>query len=136
MKKISKDNREKLINRLWFFAGLILFLLLSAGLTREIVNRRQINRQINDYQQKINQLNAENDILKERIDNWSASGELELNARTKLGLEKPGEKTIIINHDEESRIIKSNQEIINLPAANLSGEYQSNPVKWWKYFFN
>ena len=139
MNRISKGDRSKTFNRLWFLAGLVIFLLLSLSLAREIVNRRQIDRQLSDYRGKIAKLSLENSALSGKVNSWNTSGELELNARVKLGLAKPGEKTIIINRpvseDDPATIIKSNQEIINLNQEGSAGAYKSNPSKWWSYFF-
>jgi len=139
MNRISKSNRSKTVKRLWFLVGLAIFLLLSLSLAGEIVNRRQIDRQLEDYRKKIAKLNLENMSLSDKVNNWDTSGELELNARVKLGLAKPGEKTIIVNRavsgNDPVTVIKSNQEIINLKQEGAAGVYQSNPSKWWGYFF-
>ncbi|MFA5020638.1 MAG: septum formation initiator family protein [Patescibacteria group bacterium] len=139
MNRNIKVDRSRITNRLWFLAGLAIFLLLSLSLAREIVNRRQIDRQLNDYREKIAKLNLENAALSDKVNNWNTSGELELNARVKLGLAKPGEKTIIVQRadskDAPETIIKSNQEIINLNQAGSAGVYRSNPSKWRDYFF-
>lgn len=140
MNKIINGDKAKLINRLWFLAGLAVFLLFSLGLIREVVNRRQVSRQISDYQEKIAKLKVENESLSNKIQNWDTSGELEMNARSKLGLEKPGEQTIIIKRSDvdnaNETVINSNQEIISLSQKSDNGEYQSNFIKWWNYFFS
>lgn len=127
-----------MINRLWFFAGLALFLLIFFGLTKEIVNRRQISKQISDYRSQINELSAENSVLSEKINGWNDSGELELNARVKLGLERPGEQTIVINRansDSAGTAVKSNQEVIDLSVNGDLADSRTNVAKWWGYFF-
>ncbi|MFA6526132.1 MAG: septum formation initiator family protein [Candidatus Buchananbacteria bacterium] len=139
MNKIFKTDQAIVANRLWFLAGLIIFLLLFFGLTKEIVNRRQISRQIGDYKEKIAQLRAENSVLSDKVSNWDKSGELELNARVKLGLEKPGEQTIVINRPDsgsaESTAVNTNQEVIDLSGDNADSGSESNIAKWWNYFF-
>lgn len=138
MNKFFKTDRIDVANRLWFLAGLIVFLLLFFGLTKEIVNRRQISKQIADYKEKIAELQAENSVLSDKISNWDKSGELELNARVKLGLEKPGEQTIVINRPEGSAglsAVKTNQEVIDLSGNYEGNSSESNIAKWWNYFF-
>jgi len=139
MNKIIKSDRIGFTNRLWILAGLAVFLLLFFGLTKEIVNRRQINQQISDYNAKIAELKLENSALSDKISNWDKSGGLELDARVKLGLEKPGEQTIVINRTRsgspEITAVKSNQEVINLSDIGINDDSQSNAVKWWDYFF-
>jgi len=139
MYKIDNRDKIKLANRLWFLAGLAVFFIFAFGLVREVVNRRQINRQITEYEEKIAALKIENETLGDKINNWDTSGELEMNARNKLGLERPGEQTIIIKRSEPASVqavaISSNQETINLDSLDSSADYEPNPSKWWKYFF-
>lgn len=139
MLNIIKSDKPGIANRLWFAAGLAAFLLIFFGLTKEIVNRRQISKQISGYKAEIVQLQLENSSLGGKIDNWDKSGELELNARVKLGLEKPGEQTIVINRalgTDGSAVVKSNQEVIRFAPNDNEADLQSNPVKWWNYFFS
>lgn len=140
MNKLFRNSRPLASNRLWFLAGLMLFLLISFGLTKEIVNRRQILRQIAEYEADIAALSRENASLNEKIGNWDESGELELNARTILGLEKPGEQTIVISRpasaDSGRLAIKSNQQVIDLSADKDGENSKSNAAKWWEYFFH
>lgn len=139
MDKNFKAKKSGAANRLWFFAGLAVFLLLFFGLTTEIVNRRQVDKRISGYKNEIAQLKKENSALSDKISNWDESGELELNARVKLSLEKPGEQTIIINRadaqSDKLTAIKSNQEVINLAVDDSSADSVSNAEKWWEYFF-
>lgn len=130
-------DKKKFFKRLLFIGGVLLFLFFIFGLTKEIVNRRQFDRRIADYEEKIARIKDENSILKEKIEFWDKSTEFEGNARIKLGLEKSGEKTVIIIRDdkEEQTVIKDNQSLVNLPSPKIIKEEKSNPSKWWEYFF-
>jgi cell division protein FtsB len=130
-------DKKKFFKRLLFVGGVLFFLFFIFGLTKEIVNRRQFDRRIADYEEKIGKIKNENSILKEKIEFWDKSTEFEGNARIKLGLEKSGEKTIIIIRDgqQEQTVIKDNQGLVNLSTLKLAEEEKSNPVKWWEYFF-
>ena len=134
LKRIKNAIAERWI----FFAVLIIFLFLSFALIKEILNRRQVDMRINEYKNKIELLQKENETLNDKIINFSQSGELEGSVRSKLGMEKPGEHTIIIVRSATSSgqtTIKSNQEVINFNPAVLDGSYSSNPQKWREYFF-
>lgn len=130
-------NRRLIINRLAFFAGLALLLMMGFGLIRELVNRRNFDRQLTDYKNSISRLQAENSSLSDKIISWEKSSELEGSARTKLGLEKPGEHTVVIvrQTSQPETIIKSNQTVISLGGQNSDGNYVANPAKWRQYFF-
>lgn len=134
LKRIKNAIAERWI----FFAVLIILIFLSFGLIKEILNRRAVDRRINDYKAQIEKIQAENEILSDKILNFDQSGELEGSVRSKLGMEKPGEHTIIIirnSSGESPTTVKSNQAVINFNPAVLDGTYASNPRKWWNYFF-
>lgn len=129
---------DKLFKRLLFLGGLFLSLFFVFGLTKEIVNRRQFDRRIADYESQIERIKIENSILNEKIETWDNSTELEGNVRIKLGLEKPGEKTVIILREDKDNevLVKDNQSLVSLKTEKVIKDYQSNPSKWWNYFFN
>jgi cell division protein FtsB len=139
MLKGRNNSRDKIYHRLLFLGGVIVFCILFFGLIKEIINRRQIDRQIADYESRIAELKVENSTLNDKIINWNTSGELESSARAKLGLEKPGERTIIIVRPTSTAnnqvAIKSNQQEIKLNAEESASARQTNPIKWWQYFF-
>ncbi len=133
---IVKNNSA--VKRVAFFLSFLLFFVLMFALTKELVNRRQIDRQLADYQLRIDKLQSENSSLATKISSWDQSGELEASARQKLGLEKPGEQTIIIARNSSgvvSQALKSNQEVVDLAPKIASSNYESNVTQWWKYFF-
>lgn len=138
MSKEGPAKNNPTIKRAAFFIGFLLFFVFTFGLTKEIVNRRQIDRQLADYQSRISQLQLENSSLAIKISSWDQSGELEANARLKLGLEKPGEQTIIIaraSSNSSGLATKSNQEVVDLAPKVAASQYESNVTKWWKYLF-
>lgn len=132
-----KDQQKTLFNRAIVFVCLVLFFLLVFGLIKEIVNRRTLDRQIEDYRNSISKLQTDNAILSDKVISWEKSSELETNARAKLGLEKPGEHTIVIvrQNSGSNNVVKSNQEVVNLTGSDGTVGYEPNPVKWWRYFF-
>jgi cell division protein FtsB len=132
-----KDQQKTLLNRALFLAGLALFFLLIFGLIKELVNRRSLDRQIEDYRNSISRLQTDNAILSDKVISWEKSSELEANARAKLGLEKPGEHTIVIVRQKttETSIVKSDQTVIDLSNVENPAGYEPNPAKWWRYFF-
>ena len=135
---ISRINKIKqaIVERWLFFALLTLFLFLSFCLTKEIINRRQIDRKISEYKERITELQADNSALNDKVMNFSQSAELEGSVRSKLGMQKPGEHTIIIVRSAAtSQTVKTNQEVVAFNPEMLDGAYATNPQKWWNYFF-
>jgi cell division protein FtsB len=133
-KAVRRDGRNW--GKLMLLGGLLLFLFFSFGLTRELINRREANRKIADYQSKLEKIRMENEQLKEKIAGWENSGDLEASARAKLGLEKPGEQTVIILRKTDQNVaVKTSQEVVNLDSSESTEIYESNVSKWQKYFF-
>jgi cell division protein FtsB len=131
-------DKKKLLKRLFFFGGLFLCLFFVFGLTKEVVNRRQFDRRIADYEARIERIKNENSTLEEKISFWDKSTELEGSVRMKLGMEKPGERTIIlVRNDEKDEVaIKDNQSSVRLSTVDEVNQEDSNPEKWWNYFFH
>jgi len=118
---------------------IIMGVYLGINLTKEIINRHQINEKIGAYKEEIARLEKENNEILQLISSWESGGELEKEARLKLGLQRPGENTILIlrNTDDPStkNIISPNSEIIGGMIINNSNDNISNYKKWLKYFF-
>lgn len=140
-------NRKKI--RPWhifLLISLIILLLIILGLINEIINSHNIRQKIDDYDKQINQLERENSELDYLVNTWENSSQLERVARLKLGLEKPGEKAVLIIRQtgtDEREIgsnvyIKPDQEIIGkvIMSDNFNNQTTANPIKWWRYFFH
>jgi hypothetical protein len=73
------------------------------------------------------------------IGNWQDGTKLEKEARLRLGLQKPGEKAIIISKPE-SQADKASQSV-DSPDDNqtnlaiINNKPVDNPTKWIRYFF-
>lgn len=140
MATLNQERKTKVIYRFYLVAASLLIVFFSWGLAKEMMNRRQINQQIADYEAKIAKLKQENDGIQQKIASWNNSSDLEMAARTKLGLQKPGEKAIFIDRGESGVepvvAIKTNQEVVRLVEDDTaSDELVSNPIKWFRRFF-
>lgn len=140
MATLNQERKTKAIYRFYLVAASLLIVFFSWGLTKEMMNRRQINQQIADYEAKIAKLKQENSGIEQKIASWNNSSDLEMAARTKLGLQKPGEKAIFITRGEDAIeptvAIKTNQEIVRLiDEDSVASEDVVNPIKWFRRFF-
>ena len=137
---MSIIKRKKLNNRrIFFLASLTLCVMFSIGLAKEIINRHQIDQQIENLEREADRLTEENREIGALLDSWSSSNQLEKEARIKLGLQKPGEKVVIVVREEqasssrqavEADYRKKGNSIVAVTKTNF------NPLNWWKYFFN
>ena len=117
----------------------ILIFFLSVNLVKEIVNRHQINETIKQYEAEVVKLEKENQEISELIETWQTGRPLEKEARLKLGLQKPGENTVLILREEADQsaktIIDPNSQVYGTVVVADGQKNISNFQKWWQYFF-
>lgn len=127
----EKFSIKKIIpSRLFLFLGVIVLVLFSVSLSKEVVRRYEVNREINQLKKEVENLEVRNAELADLIQYVNTESFQEKEARTKLGMAKPGEKVVVIPDVPEAQSVDENS---NVPA-NL--EELSYPQRWWNYFFN
>ncbi|MFH1225670.1 MAG: septum formation initiator family protein [bacterium] len=118
-------------SKLFILAVLVLAILLGLALGRSFLKRYQVNQEIETLKTEIAKLETGNRDLNDLISYLQTDFFAEQEARLKLGLQKPGEKVVIIPSNEA--------DIKPALAISEEGEYNekalSNPRKWWLYFF-
>ena len=127
----QKFNFNKILHsRLFLAIGVAVLILVSVALSKEVVRRYAVNREINQLKKDVGDLEKRNAELADLIQYINTEDFQEKEDRTKLGLAKPGEKVIVIPDIPEQQTVEGTN---NLPA-NL--EEMSNPQRWWNYFFS
>ncbi|OGY49882.1 MAG: hypothetical protein A3B89_03485 [Candidatus Buchananbacteria bacterium RIFCSPHIGHO2_02_FULL_40_13] len=118
---------------------LILIFFFSVNLTKEIVNRHQIDRKIRQYEEQTAKLEKENKEISVLIDAWQNGRQLEKEARLKLGLKKPGENVVLISRNNgqagEEKIINPEAEVLGGIILPENTKNIPNYKKWWIFFF-
>lgn len=121
------NSKKKIVSsKLTMLIGAFLLIFISVSLIKEIVRRYEINREIAKLEEEVAELDARNTELTDLIAFFNTDTFLEQEARSRLNLQKPGEKVVIIP-DIES--IPQEEQKNNLSLS------LSNPKKWWNYFF-
>ena len=126
----KKKNKKNLISSFltstWVFVFiLVLLLVFSVSLIREVMRKIEIQRQIAALEEKIDSLENDNKQLESLIAYLQTDDFIEEEARKKLSLKKPGEKVIAVPELEESSD-SSNASTSTLPNWRL----------WWYYFLS
>jgi cell division protein FtsB len=126
----GKSKRKRIIFKSLTLIGIILLVVVSIALGKEIYGRHQINQEIEKAKHEIEDLERKNYELQALIDYLNTDSFKEIQARQNLGLQKEGETAVSIEPG------------ISLPSQNQeitfeSGEVKesSNPRRWWDYFF-
>lgn len=105
-------------------AALLLVVVVSFG--REVARRYAISRELNGLKAQAEDLQKQKSQLSDMIDYFQSPLFQEQEARTKLGLAKPGESVVFVPLTSTTQSQTVSQE----PQQSIS-----NPLKWWLYFF-
>ncbi|MEA3463971.1 MAG: septum formation initiator family protein [Patescibacteria group bacterium] len=121
--------------------GLIIIVLISLPLAKNISRRYRVNQEIKDLEQEIAGLEDNNINLKKFINYLTSDQFVEKEARLNLGLKKPGEEAAVIkieNANEGQEQEKAADSAIFNPAGSSKNQpikILNNPQKWQRYFF-
>ena len=99
---------------------------------KELSRSHEINKEIANLQAQIVDIENENIETKDFVEYLKTNTYFEEQARRKLGLQEPGEKMLVINKDQLDENPYLNSETL---VTNNNIQLQSNPEKWFKYFF-
>jgi cell division protein FtsB len=99
---------------------------VGISLAREILRNRTIDMEIKRIEAEAQSLEVKNLEVLNLVQQFEDTDFLEKEARLKLGLQKEGEKVVVIN--------KSGQGA-EIGVSDNSWLYISNPARWWNYFF-
>ncbi len=113
--------------------GVVLFFVISISTARETYRAWQVDQQIQGLQSQVDQLESKKMHLVDTIQRLSSDDELDKQARTQLGLRKPGERVIIL--PEANGHAGGNQDSQGQVSSSSSESTPSNPQKWFHYFF-
>ena len=115
----------------------VVIIFLSTNLTKEIINRHQIDEKIKQYESDVIELEQENKEISELINSWTISRQLEKEARLKFGLKKPGENVVVVQRGDISNgnTIDPSSQVLGGVVVRVEGKEAPNYKKWWDFFF-
>lgn len=135
---MPKENipfiKRLLRSRLLIIAEIVVLVIFSSALAKEIVRNHQVEKEIGTLQDELADLEQNNIELQSLITYFDSDSYKEEQARLKLGLQKPGESVVAVLGDSTN-----DKEEIGTESAsrnnNQTGEQSSNPQRWLSYFF-
>lgn len=95
-----------------------------------MTRRNQVNKDIEGFKKEISDLEKQKNELTNLIGYLDTLSFKEKEARLKLGLQKEGEKTIVITNP----YIETKKEDTTAAESKKASVYD-NISKWWGYFF-
>jgi len=99
---------------------------------RDYYNQDDLREDIDKLDQQIDSLKVEQTDLQDTLQYVQSDDFIEIEARTKLNLRKPGEKIIIVSNSEEIAGLTKSEQI---GIRSLLEPTESNYQHWWQYFF-
>lgn len=126
-------QRSGIVNRIIYdqkflaFCGVVVIILICFPLSKNINQRREVNKEIKNLNDEISGMENKNKDMKELISFLESDQFVEEQARLNLGLKKKGESVVVV---KENKISLEDIAHIN-SEKNLT-----NPQRWIKYFLN
>lgn len=109
----------------------VLIVFITVSLTKSVLRKNEIQRQISALELEIESVEASNTELQDLLNYFNSSEYQEKEARTKLGLREEGETVLLIPQPEVTL-----DELDPLaPEVGQTSEESSNISKWFTYFF-
>lgn len=137
MRKIDSNNPNKNGKIVLVSFSIIVLVFTSVQLVKELLNKRELQKNIDELSVKVNELKQRNTDLSSMISYFQSMDFVEQEARTKLNFRKPGENIIIVAGSMENKTgqVINDGEISLNTQENLLVNKETNPQKWWSYFF-
>ncbi len=111
--------------------GLIIIILISVPLAKNITKRYRISQELKELNNEITELENKNKHFKELMAYMESDEYIEEQSRLNLGLKKEGEDVVVVQ-DNIAGILNNEQNRGETPKFQ---ELASNPGKWMAYFF-
>ena len=115
---------------------LIGLLLLSFGIVREYLRKKELAREVISLEQELANLNLDKKNFLSSIDAYQSEFFVEQEARVKFNLKKPGEKVVIIPSTTIETIQANKAQLVAGEGQELQKNlYMENASSWANYFF-
>ncbi|MCK4968571.1 MAG: septum formation initiator family protein [Candidatus Aenigmarchaeota archaeon] len=104
------------------------FVVVFIGLSKEIIKQYQIKKSVDQLNEQAQILESENKKLAKLLDLLNTGFNQEKESRMKLGLQKPGEKLVILSSLTNNTFLNQQQSINGKEEKGILS-------KWWSMFF-
>jgi len=123
---------KRFFNSSWFFITiLILLLLFSTALVREMMRKLEIQKEVENLETQVATFENDNQVLESMIDYLQTEEFVEKEMRTKLGYKKEGETVVAVPESDRYNLDTDGQ----LAQRGDNYIFTANWQLWWNYFF-
>jgi cell division protein FtsB len=114
-------------SRIFITIAFVMLTVVGIGVTRSLIRRAEVQQEVTALRQEISTLEGKNQELHRFIDYYNTPEFREREARLRLGLQKPGEKVVVI----------PNLESLNTTPTDQTAEMEDNSSNWrlWLNYF-
>ncbi len=126
----QKNKTKKII----FVSCIVISALFIFGFFKEMASRTEVSKKVKTLNEQIRELETNNAELESMISSFQGNEYIEKEARLKLGMQKPGEKAVLIKREDSAEQDSANDVNLSKKIAE-SEKIISNPRKWLNYFF-
>lgn len=120
---------------LFVIVSLFLFFAVSVSSIRETYREWKFDQELKRMQNEIEQLEGRKLELAELLNRLDSPDALDKEARTRLGLKKPGERVIILRGFDGTSSTWSDDAVTLAPVTSSTPDTRTNPQLWFDYFF-
>jgi len=127
----NSDKGNSWLIRVIIFLGLVVVVFIFLAISRETYRKKQVQNEITKLEEEAKRIQGNNMHLADKIAYLEGRDYQEKEIRDKLNLQDPKENVAIIDsgfipRKTEAEPEKTDQRVLIK---------QSNPQKWWDYFF-
>jgi cell division protein FtsB len=116
---------------LFLMANLAVLLVVGVATIRESYRGWTVDAEIRSLEQKAQSLEGRKMQLSELAYKMQDQAFIERQARAKLGLQKPGERVVVL---EGVAATQTAWQLDSVVQQTPSSDTDSNPKRWWRYF--
>ncbi len=124
---------------MWHSKGFVIALIgitvfISVAVTKEVLRRLETMYEIERLEQDVERIGRRNTELRDLLAVMNTSSYQDKEARVKLNVQRPGEQVIIFqNRKSEAAIVLPDSDTVQYIPLD---SYESNPEKWFYFFWN
>lgn len=115
----------------FLIANAVLLLLVGVSTLRETYQGWTVDHQIQALQAQADSLEGKKMELVRLTDNLASPDYVDVEARRRMGWKKPGERVVVLAGYTAGAASSTASQV----AVHASTPEESNPQKWWGYFF-
>lgn len=121
-------------SRLTLLLGSVLLVFMIIGTVKVVVKNNQVQKEITDLENQLRKLQIQNERLRGQVSESRDDDYLELQAKRKLNLKRP-EESVFVFYEDQPAMITASPPAGLAKKSDTTADAPSNPVLWWRYFF-